>query len=117
MVSPAATPAASAPTAPTLALPPPEARLPTSELRVCRLVLVSFPALVSGNDQLCAAFPGLSSQESWTSLPFPDLAFATPPTRRPVTCALFILFQSGFFFVKTRLDGTQVYVRQSAPEI
>jgi hypothetical protein len=27
------------------------------------------------------------------------------------------LFQSGFFLVKTRLDGTQVYVRQRAAEI
>jgi hypothetical protein len=47
----------------------------------------------------------------------PVLAFVIPPKRSPLTCALFILFQSGFFLVKTRLDGTQVYVRQSAAEI
>ena len=117
VASVSAPPAATAPTAPTPVLLPPEARFPTSLPSVCRLALVSFPAWVSGNDQLCAGLPGLSSQDSCTSLPFPVLAFATPPTRRPLTCALFILFQSGFFLVKTRLDGTQVYVRQRAAEI
>src|SRR5262249_62083223 len=103
-----ALPAATAPTAPAPATPPPELSVPMSALSVCRLELVSLPAWVSGKDQLCAAFPGLSSHDSWTSLPFPDLAFATPPTRRPWTWALWIFFQSGFFLVKTRLEATQL---------
>jgi len=110
-----AVPAATAPTAPTPV--PPEDRFPRSVLSVCRLAPVTLPALVSGNAQVWAGLPGLSSQESWTSLPLPVLALATPPSRSPLTCALLILFQSGFFLVKTRLDGTQVYVRQSVAEI